>query len=371
MARVISHVFLLATITPLALAASILPSSATDGFPSCALSCTTLQNAATSCEASPSGQQSIIDSCFCQSSLLTSLKTDASTVCGSVCSSSSDLDSLQTWYNNFCSSTGTAATTTAAATTLSTSSTSTSAAAAAASTTSSSSSDTSLDDSSKPRGSWYVLHFFHQYKGLIYDNRISTHWRWILMVAVLIVGFTALGLIAVWLKRRHRRKVAAARGPTPLPFTTPSSQLSLGTSGAGTTRTGTMQSSRTRSGTMQSHRGDMREVWGPHQIMAATQGWEYNTNTRNTHPPIMVDTIEPAGPMRPSASQTHSNSMRGSGKERDMASIQEVDPNNGSRDENSKRKSNNGVKIQKKDAVTAVQAAKASLKRHNSRNENQ
>ena len=52
-------------------------------------------------------------------------------------------------------------------------------------------------------------------------RRISTHYQWIIMVIVLIVGFTAITIGAVWLKRRHDAKYphlyhAASRGSSGL-----------------------------------------------------------------------------------------------------------------------------------------------------------
>ena len=127
------------------------------------------------------------------------------------------------------------------------------------------------------------------------------------MLIVLIIVFTLLIILGVWLKRRHRMRrhhpnqqraatppppFMSERKPPPAVATSnPNpSQLSI----SSTTRTGTMHSSRlpsltarTRAGSLLSSktrdfsnhsnasRGDMREVWGPHQHMAATRGWEY------------------------------------------------------------------------------------------------
>ena len=42
-------------------------------------------------------------------------------------------------------------------------------------------------------------------------RRIETHWQWILMVVILILGLGALAWLLVWLKKRHRRKVDERR----------------------------------------------------------------------------------------------------------------------------------------------------------------
>lgn len=86
----------------------LIPSSGSDTFPACALSCSVLSQAQDSCvppQAPVSNPQTYV-SCFCQSSLLTQLRSDAADVCGSSCTSQSDLALLQKWYTNFCSASG-------------------------------------------------------------------------------------------------------------------------------------------------------------------------------------------------------------------------------------------------------------------------
>lgn len=147
-------------------AASILPSAASSSFPQCGLSCTALTQAQSSCEAAA---ESTWVSCFCQSSLLTTLKTSGS-LCSS-CTSSADQSLLSTWYNNYCNSngkdTGSTDTSTTTDTTTATNSASTGTATAVQSTT-----NTSAADQNK---SWYVsdlpLHFKLRH---ISPPRIST-----------------------------------------------------------------------------------------------------------------------------------------------------------------------------------------------------
>ncbi|CAI7651189.1 unnamed protein product [Penicillium glandicola] len=163
--------FVLIALTISALADSILPTSSSSTFPECGLTCTTLTSAQTSCE---SGDASSWTSCFCQSALLTTLKTS-----GSICSSCSTTDqtTLVTWYNSYCNSaTATSSTATSTATASST---------AAASTSGVSSSSTSSTENK----SWF-----------------STHYRWVIMLIVLVIGFSAIAVVGVWLKRRHDAK---------------------------------------------------------------------------------------------------------------------------------------------------------------------
>lgn len=81
---------------------SLIPTSPNSAFPQCGLSCSTLVSAQDSCTANP--DSSTWFSCFCQSALLTTLKSS-----GSVCPNcdASDQALVSTWYNNYCSSGGT------------------------------------------------------------------------------------------------------------------------------------------------------------------------------------------------------------------------------------------------------------------------
>lgn len=82
-------------------------------------------------------------------------------------------------------------------------------------------------------------------------TRINTHWKWILMVALLIVGLGGLAFLAVWLKRRHKRKVdekEAARSGFPIEREKAGSRAST---------------------------ANLESLFGPAQHMAATRGWEY------------------------------------------------------------------------------------------------
>lgn len=72
------------------------------------------------------------------------------------------------------------------------------------------------------------------------------------MLIILVVGLSALALLAVCLKRRHARKVEARRAAA---------------SGFPTSRGGSSPDI-----------GHGRDLWGPHQHMAHTRGWEYTTD---------------------------------------------------------------------------------------------
>ncbi|RHZ72396.1 hypothetical protein CDV55_108454 [Aspergillus turcosus] len=161
------------TTTVLATTDTILPSAASATFPACALSCSTLQNAAGSCLASPVDTHAVHVSCFCQSALLSSLKTSPNGPCDSSCTNPSDRQLLQTWYINYCNSGGATTTTTAAA--------------AAATTTSASGSNA---QATQPQHkTWW-----------------DGHYKWVIMVIVLVVAFSVIAAVATWLKKRHDAK---------------------------------------------------------------------------------------------------------------------------------------------------------------------
>lgn len=169
---------------------SFIPTSASSTFPECGLTCTALENAQDACvppEAAVTNEQTYI-SCFCQSAYITSLKSSG-TVCTS-CTSASDQELLVSWYNGYCDGgyTSTLTATTAAATTSSTSSATTTDAATTTAATATSTSTSSADSSGSTKGNsgWF-----------------STHWRWVVMLIVLAIGFTGLAFLGTWYKKRH------------------------------------------------------------------------------------------------------------------------------------------------------------------------
>jgi hypothetical protein len=107
---------------------SLLPSAASDSFPQCALSCSILQQAQSACipPSAPANGRSTYVSCFCQSSLISSLHNSADGTCTDTCTNASDRSLLKTWYTNFCSSGGKSTTSDSTAASSSSASTSTS-----------------------------------------------------------------------------------------------------------------------------------------------------------------------------------------------------------------------------------------------------
>jgi hypothetical protein len=145
--------------TSLASAQVLVPQAASNSFPACALSCTTLLSAQGGCvpPAAPVTDQAIYVSCFCQSALLTTLHTSPDGTCDPYCTVESDRQELMAWYNNFCATGGSASvastSTVAAPQTTIIYITSTAAPTSTATTTSGASSA-----SSGSNGSWYDAH---------------------------------------------------------------------------------------------------------------------------------------------------------------------------------------------------------------------
>lgn len=76
----------------------------TNELPSCAETCPILLTAQTGCvpPAAPVTNVQTYKSCFCQSGYLSTLATDATTICDTVCTSQTDRTEIQSWYASYC-----------------------------------------------------------------------------------------------------------------------------------------------------------------------------------------------------------------------------------------------------------------------------
>jgi hypothetical protein len=137
----------------------------------------------------PSAQtsdQNTYQTCFCQSAYLATFKQSPIDICAGVCTAA-ELQQIQTWYTGLCTPGGPVVTPNQDGAAQPTSTAA--AAAGAATSTASASSQNSSKTSKNSNPSW-----------------ISTHYRWVIMIIILIlagIGFTYFGL---WLKRRHSAK---------------------------------------------------------------------------------------------------------------------------------------------------------------------
>jgi len=157
----------------------------------------------------------------------------------SECQIEADRQVLRSWYNNFCAQvkngidpTTTTSTVAGSNPTVATSTLNISSGTAAATVT-----VTSTATASHANQTW-----------------IGGHWKWVLMLVVLVVGLIALTWLAIWLKRRHRRKIEAQRAAL---------------SGFGHDPEGRPTNIIRHSATP--------SLWGPHQMMQATQGYAYSS----------------------------------------------------------------------------------------------
>ncbi|EXJ79340.1 hypothetical protein A1O3_08842 [Capronia epimyces CBS 606.96] len=217
-------------------AQNIVPTSSSSSFPGCALSCTVLLQAQSLCVPPnvPTTSEITYENCFCQSSLLQALYGTPDSICAGECTIEADRQLLQTWFTGFCAQVGkgvdplasTATTSPTSATVVTVTSTSPPQA------TNTATGSTSASASSSHQ-SW-----------------IEGHWRWILMLGILAVGFALLTWLAIWLKRRHGRKVEERRA----------------------TISGFPTASEKRDGAHSA----TPDLWGPHQHMHHTKGWEYS-----------------------------------------------------------------------------------------------
>ncbi|EMC90822.1 hypothetical protein BAUCODRAFT_80748 [Baudoinia panamericana UAMH 10762] len=168
-------------------------------LPSCAATCTLLNQAAQACSGTATADQGTW-SCFCQSAYLKTLYTTPNGVCDQFCTNPSDNQQVMTWYTSNCGSDNGAiehAGSATGATTVvvtSTSMTSTTTAAAATSdgvqpTTTASGGSASVSNLNTSNADWW-----------------SIHYRWVIMLIVLFVSFILIAIVAVLLKRRHDRK---------------------------------------------------------------------------------------------------------------------------------------------------------------------
>ena len=229
----------IASIVVTTMAQSIVPSASSSTFPGCALSCNVLLQAQALCTppTAATTNQLAYDNCFCQSTLLQTLYATPDSVCAAECSIAADRTLLQSWFIGFCQQVGQGVD--PVATTAATQPTNSVVVVTITSTNTPAptitGSGTGAVGAASSDSSW-----------------ISTHWKWVMMLGILFFGLIGLAFLLVWLKRRHRRKVEARRAALS-GFPTPNEK---------------------RGGA----RSATPDLWGPHQHMHATNGWQYPPN---------------------------------------------------------------------------------------------
>ncbi|PGG99848.1 hypothetical protein AJ79_08400 [Helicocarpus griseus UAMH5409] len=187
MARVYVLLCAAALFTAKVVCESLVPNTASANFPACAVGCPLLEQAQEVCvpPIAPVTHQGAYVSCFCQSSLIQTLHSSPNGVCDAC--QPADRSLLQKWYAGICSP-GSPETKTKTMIVTPT---------ASDSKTNPTAGSNSAGTGTPPRVTYEAP-----------PSWISTHWRWVLMVVILFIGFTALTILLVYLKRRHRRKRA-------------------------------------------------------------------------------------------------------------------------------------------------------------------
>ncbi|PKY04696.1 hypothetical protein P168DRAFT_289569 [Aspergillus campestris IBT 28561] len=177
----------------------LIPATGSKIFPQCATTCNNLKQAQTLCvpPTAPATGKTGYVSCFCQSNLLLGLKNSADGICDDTCSSPADKNTLKKWYSDYCSSGGNIPE------------------------NSGDKNDDSKGDNKKDndndnkdnnnddKGSNKADSNDGSHKKVEdppSQSWIAGHYQWVIMVVVLIVGFAALAVFGVWLKRRHDAK---------------------------------------------------------------------------------------------------------------------------------------------------------------------
>ncbi|KAF2804146.1 uncharacterized protein BDZ99DRAFT_153596 [Mytilinidion resinicola] len=228
-------------------------------LPACAKQCSILSQAEANCvpPAAPVTNQDTYQSCFCQSGLLTTLKTSPSlcqsSATNTICTPQ-DATTIEQYYVALCNG----PTVQPAETTTTTTSTATSTAAGTATGTASAGNKGVSENSSN--NDWF-----------------STHWKWVVMLIVIFLFMIIASVLGVWLKRRHRRRADARRAnmaASDAPVADAAFHDAVAKDMAMSGVLPTPPPVRTRSGTMTS-RGSSRlskhhppsdpVVWGPHQ----------------------------------------------------------------------------------------------------------
>ncbi|OJJ62310.1 hypothetical protein ASPSYDRAFT_115500, partial [Aspergillus sydowii CBS 593.65] len=172
------------------------PSAASDSFPACGVNCEILAQADDACTPPtvPATNRQTYVSCFCQSTLITGLKSNAQSVCGT-CTSQSDSQKLQQWYVDFCNSGG------------KTGSNSGNSNSNDNGNNNNNNNDNNDNNSnSNNDGSDSSASSSSSSNTPAPKSWWDGHYKWVVMVIVLVVAFTTIAVVGVWLKRRHDRK---------------------------------------------------------------------------------------------------------------------------------------------------------------------
>ncbi|KAL4916055.1 hypothetical protein BDW62DRAFT_203061 [Aspergillus aurantiobrunneus] len=176
------------------------PSVASDSFPACGLSCAVLSQADDGCTpptVQVTNRQTYV-SCFCQSTLLSDLKTNVQGTCDDTCTSSDDRQTLQQWYVDFCNSGGNTDSDSGKNRVSNNNNYDNN----GNNNNDNNNGGSSNANSAADTASSSVTKLVKRAPQSWWDG----HYKWVIMIIVLAVAFTAITIVGVWLKRRHDRK---------------------------------------------------------------------------------------------------------------------------------------------------------------------
>lgn len=176
-------------------------------LPACGQQCPVFLQAQGGCipPAAPVTNQGIYQSCFCQSTFLQPLYGGPTPLCPTC--STADMATVQNWFQGLCKQGAPVAGQQPAPTTTTSSSSSTSATQAA---TSGAGLMGANETPSGPQPSWYTSPQAQLFTKLISNRqRMSTHWRWVVMLIMLFIGLGLLAFAFWFLHRRYRRRHGA------------------------------------------------------------------------------------------------------------------------------------------------------------------
>ncbi|KAI0890101.1 uncharacterized protein GGS22DRAFT_8486 [Annulohypoxylon maeteangense] len=140
-------------------------------LPSCAVQCGPLYDANGACvpPAAAQADGTTYDSCFCKYDSLQPFSRGTSGVCDTACTADAGgLSSIQGWFTSFCAKAATAT---------------------ASSSSSTSSSTSSSSSNNSGGGDW-----------------LSTHWKWVIMIVIIVVGIAGIWTGACIWRRKYLKK---------------------------------------------------------------------------------------------------------------------------------------------------------------------
>lgn len=123
-------------------------------------------------------------------------------------------------------------------------------------------------------------------------SRISTHYRWVIMIVALAIGFTLAAMAGIWLKRRYDSKYPAIyHGPAG--GSARASKAGALASGLRTSH-GEVKAAPQQPDGSSSSSAALPDMWGPHQSMAHPRVVEESIASSSTRAGIPRGNVGPS-----------------------------------------------------------------------------